>query len=659
MALLKNSIEGHAPRHIFLNNNCVNICRMETKTAAPDSINHLVRHEQVALLYRLSLPALIAGVVPVIAFWAVVQKVFPGSALVTWTVITSLFCVIRLSFSVIYLVIKPQPNRTRLWSMLFAVSTVVFGLLWVYGILVFRPPSHFAELQRYVTAISVSIGFGALPFFLATQWAFALHLASLTIILDLYLIFFSSASDMAFGLLSLFFAAFMVFGAVMLARQIRDKIRMSLEEAALSREVQMARMRTEETNKLLVSEITERKKAERELFAAMGRAEEAKAMAEKANHAKSQFIANVSHELRTPLNGVLGTTELLLDSNLDDNQRILASTAHESGRLLLGTIGNILDFSKIEAGDIVLEQSLFDVRSVMTDGIKFLKSEAHHKGLKWTCVISENVPPKVVGDEMHLRQVLINLVGNAIKFTSEGLISLSVTTLDRKDESILLEFSLTDKGIGIDQESQSRIFSAFSQADGSATRRYGGTGLGLTISKELVEMMGGEISVKSRPGEGSTFTFTVRVLLPQPTHDDLSGGRDMFKDNSIEDALQFDGVTILLAEDNRVNQFIADAMLKKLGCRVDIVENGRDALESCLVREYDLVFMDCQMPLMDGIEATAELRRMKGASLPIVALTAHASEQDKHMCLSAGMNDYLAKPFNLSQLLTVLERNLP
>jgi hypothetical protein len=225
---------------------------METKTTASDSISHLLRHEQVALLYRLSLPALIAGVVPVVAFWAVVHKVFPGPALVTWTVATSLFCLIRISISVVYLVTKPQPDRTRLWSMLFAVSTVVFGLLWVYGILVFRPPSHFAELQRYVTAISVSIGFGALPFFLATQWAFALHLASLTIILDFYLIFFSSSSDMAFGLLSLFFAAFMVFGAVILARQIRDKIRLGLEEAALLREIQIARMRTEETNELLL-----------------------------------------------------------------------------------------------------------------------------------------------------------------------------------------------------------------------------------------------------------------------------------------------------------------------------------------------------------------------------------------------------------------------
>ena len=379
---------------------------------------------------------------------------------------------------------------------------------------------------------------------------------------------------------------------------------------------------------------------------------QARDAAEAANQAKSQFLATMSHEIRTPLNAVLGLNALMLDSTLTEPQRQHAQMIHSSGRILLALINDVLDVARIEAGAMVLEHSAFDPAAALQEVVALLAERAQAKGLDFTFHLVNGAPPAVLGDPMRWRQVLFNLVGNALKFTEHGQVRIELRHSLPHAATVALQVEVADTGVGMAADQLQRVFEPFVQGDSSTARGHGGTGLGLAITQDLVHLMGGRIEVQSQPGQGSVF----RVVLPSLER--APEGATLPTAVSPVPKPAARALRVLVAEDNSVNQILIQAVLTRMGHRSDIVGNGRDAVARAAQGEHALVLMDVQMPEMEGLAATRAIRALPGPAglVPIVAMTANALVEDRQRCLAAGMNDYLSKPIDLHALAAAMTR---
>lgn len=402
--------------------------------------------------------------------------------------------------------------------------------------------------------------------------------------------------------------------------------------------------------------------------------------AELTAQAKSDFLAMMSHEMRTPLNGIIGMTAVLLSRNLSEQDRDCLETIRHSGEVLMAVIDDVLDLSKIEAGRLQLESVELDVANVMGEAIQVVQTAAARKSLKLITSVDGDVPKKIRADGVRLRQILLNLLSNAIKFTPAGKIELRAGVKSSGDSAHELFFSVSDEGIGISEAGQRNLFQPFSQAAAHISRQFGGTGLGLTICKMLVELMGGKIGVTSSLGDGSCFWFTIQALRSEQARPDSASPFWASSEQALQSLSLACGESagapartvptspdpseaakrsrLLLVDDNPINQKVALLMLKKLGYHADVAKNGQEALLALAERQYDLVLMDCIMPELDGLEATRILRSKGGyaASVPVIAMTANAFIEDREACLAAGMSDYLSKPVRESELSRKLER---
>ena len=604
----------------------------------------LLRSKQVELLYDQSRVALsataAAGLIMVGVFWPASSR----PVLLGWVGCFVLTTAARLVLIRSYQRSQRLPQDANAWLAWFVAGVTASGTIW--GLTAILPPADSLLHIGFTVLWACGLSAGAVAALSVVKGAFFMFAVPATVPSALYLLMQADGVIATIGGAQLLFMTFISLSAVRMHRTLVKGLLLQVQNVGLVAHLNKEKARVDRLNEQLEARVAERTL---EL-------EQARDTAQEANRAKSTFLANMSHEIRTPMSAVMGMAQLALDTTAAARQRDYLTKILASSDALLTIIDDILDFSRIEAGKLRMESVAFDLGEVLGRVSDAIELPATDKRLELQVWTAPDVPPVLVGDPVRLGQILLNLASNAVKFTAHGEIAVEVRVVSAWEGGVELGFSVRDTGIGIPIEQQHGLFEAFTQADDSTTRRYGGTGLGLAICSQLVEMMQGTMHIDSRPGLGTTVSFTARLAVAteragQPGHHSNARARVPIP------ALR--GTKVLIVDDQPLNRQIAAEILSRAGADVDEAENGRDAVRRVLaepgVRRYDAVFMDIQMPDMDGYEATTIIREQWTAEqLPIIAMTAHAMVETRDHCLRAGMNEHLTKPLKLTRVLEAL-----
>ena len=588
----------------------------------------------------------LAGISMAIIWVGLIWKDLPHEVLTVWLGLMLLLFFYR--FVVHYFKLHSDESKLsidksiiRRW---YLVSVFLTGAGWGITSTLMFP---FNELHQIVLAfILVGVSASGVTYS-SVAWVYYGYVGCVLLPLMIRLFYVGGEVYYALSAMTGFFLGVMVMAVYRMYKSSVAELELSYKNVVLIEDLTKAGNNLESLNENLKDEIQHGKHIELEL-------KKAKEKAEQVSQAKGEFLANMSHEIRTPMNGVIGTLQLLEDTSLNDEQKEFVDIAHKSADALLAILNDILDLSKIEAGKLSFENITFDFKQIVKDIVILHSLKAEQQGVFLLQQVDESLPEFLMGDPTRLRQVIVNLVSNALKFTSQGEVKISVDVVNKETDSVDLKIAVIDTGIGIPQTAQETLFNAFTQADGSTTRKYGGTGLGLAIVSQLVDLMGGSLGVDSVEGEGSVFWFTVNFQCAKKAPE-MAG--EIAKKNK---ALQLEA-KILLVEDNPINQMVAQKMLEKVGLKPTLANNGVEALKQLNERSFDLVLMDCQMPEMDGFDATREIRKLdimalNQRPLPIVAMTANVMSGDRERCLDVGMDDYIGKPVQRDQLTSVLKK---
>jgi len=609
----------------------VDAARCAPASSAAHPIELQTQRELIKVAYGSVVNGALASIGGVAAFSLALTAAHPEQSHAPWAVTMAGITLYQLRLARAFARTKPDPDDAPRWDTRLSVATTLTGIGWGASAWIFPTLGPHSPVAIIHVLLLAGLATGSARLLLPLRPSCIAFLAAVMIPLAARFFAELNPAGITAGGCVLLFIATMISAIIHNHKTLATALTLRLEREALTGTLQIE-------NRIREGRETELR--------------EARSRAESANRAKGEFLATISHEIRTPMNGVLGMLRVVRDTPLNDDQRHYLKTASDSAESLLALLNDVLDFSKIEAGRLEIEPAPFPPSTIARAVTDLMLTRARDKGLQFDLQLSDNLPGAVIGDATRIRQILVNLIGNAIKFTERGRVELSVICAERNESHAVLHFTVRDTGIGIDSNALEKLFHPFTQAEASMTRRYGGTGLGLVISLRLAQAMGGALQVQSTLNRGSVFRLILPCKLP-----------DGIKAPEIPDVPSFVAPTlaghVLVVEDDSVNQQVMDLFLRKLHVTPSFALDGEVAVTTAISEPFDVVLMDCQLPGIDGLEATRRIRqKLGGKPLRIIAVTANASPHVREACLAAGMDDFLTKPVRFELLASVLERNL-